>query len=162
MARFGLGICPPLPVPEEELTMSPSSMENDDDDGPDAGQKTHEQSSSSLPGTPLTSPSVLRRRRHYKKDSRYLLDLYTLTFDEDETVDDVAPCKTMLMATTSMATEPLSMSFSASSSDALPSSGPMSLQSNYGVSRVHFFSFTSHLLTCASRSKEVSRRLCLL
>ncbi len=27
--------------------------------------------------------------RHYKKDSRYLLDLYTLTFDEDETVDEI-------------------------------------------------------------------------
>lgn len=24
------------------------------------------------------------KQRHYKKDSRFLLDLYTLTFDEDE------------------------------------------------------------------------------
>ena len=24
------------------------------------------------------------KRRHYKKDSRFLLDLYTLTFDEDQ------------------------------------------------------------------------------
>jgi hypothetical protein len=29
------------------------------------------------------------KRRHYKKDSRYLLDLYTLTFDENETVDEI-------------------------------------------------------------------------
>jgi len=24
------------------------------------------------------------KRRHYKKDSRFLLDLYTITFDEDQ------------------------------------------------------------------------------
>ena len=29
------------------------------------------------------------QRRHYKKDTRYVLDLYTLTFDEDETVDSI-------------------------------------------------------------------------
>ncbi len=29
-------------------------------------------------------------RRHYKKDSRFILDLYTLTFDEHETVDALA------------------------------------------------------------------------
>ena len=29
------------------------------------------------------------QRRHYKKDTRYVLDLYTLTFDEDETVESV-------------------------------------------------------------------------
>ena len=32
----------------------------------------------------------LRKKRHYKKDSRFLLDLYTLTFDEDESVDEIA------------------------------------------------------------------------
>ena len=41
------------------------------------------------------SPS---KRRHYKKDSRYVLDLYTLTFDEDETVDELETCKTMAAA----------------------------------------------------------------
>ena len=35
----------------------------------------------------------LRKKRHYKKDSRFLLDLYTLTFDENETVDEIATCK---------------------------------------------------------------------
>lgn len=28
-------------------------------------------------------------RRHYKKDTRFVLDLYTLTFDEGETVDEI-------------------------------------------------------------------------
>ena len=32
---------------------------------------------------------MLQNRRHYKKDSRFVLDLYTLTFDEDETVDAI-------------------------------------------------------------------------
>merc|ERR1712156_1405016 len=32
----------------------------------------------------------LRKKRHYKKDSRFLLDLYTLTFDENESVDEIA------------------------------------------------------------------------
>ena len=31
---------------------------------------------------------MLQNRRHYKKDSRFVLDLYTLTFDEDESVED--------------------------------------------------------------------------
>ena len=30
---------------------------------------------------------MLQNRRHYKKDSRFVLDLYTLTFDEDESVE---------------------------------------------------------------------------
>ncbi len=49
-------------------------------------------SSTSLPNSPTSSRksrSVLPDQRHYKKDSRFVLDLYTLTFDEDETVDDV-------------------------------------------------------------------------
>ena len=32
---------------------------------------------------------MLQNRRHYKKDSRFVLDLYTLTFDEDESVDTI-------------------------------------------------------------------------
>ena len=32
---------------------------------------------------------MLQNRRHYKKDSRFVLDLYTLTFDEDEDVDSI-------------------------------------------------------------------------
>ena len=28
-------------------------------------------------------------RRHYKKDSRFVFDLYTLTYDDHETVDTV-------------------------------------------------------------------------
>jgi len=39
----------------------------------------------------------LRKKRHYKKDSRFLLDLYTLTFDENETVDEIATCKTRVV-----------------------------------------------------------------
>ena len=31
----------------------------------------------------------LQKKRHYKKDSRFLYDLYTLTFDENETVDEI-------------------------------------------------------------------------
>ena len=33
---------------------------------------------------------ILKKKRHYKKDSRFLLDLYTLTFDENESVDEIA------------------------------------------------------------------------
>ena len=55
----------------------------------------------SLPSTPTPSRSARfqlqqqqqHSRRHYKKDSMYVLDLYTLTFDEDETVEDVETCK---------------------------------------------------------------------
>lgn len=36
-----------------------------------------------------SSPVSSDWKRHYKKDSRYLFDLYTLTFDEDETVDNI-------------------------------------------------------------------------
>ena len=32
----------------------------------------------------------LQKKRHYKKDSRFLYDLYTLTFDENESVDEIA------------------------------------------------------------------------
>ena len=39
----------------------------------------------------------LRKKRHYKKDSRFLLDLYTLTFDEDEEVEEIPTCKTRIM-----------------------------------------------------------------
>lgn len=28
-------------------------------------------------------------RRHYKKDSRYVNDLYTLTYDQNESLDDI-------------------------------------------------------------------------
>lgn len=31
----------------------------------------------------------LKRKRHYKKDSLYVNDLYTLTFDENETVESL-------------------------------------------------------------------------
>ena len=31
----------------------------------------------------------LQKKRHYKKDSRFLYDLYTLTFDENETLDEI-------------------------------------------------------------------------
>jgi hypothetical protein len=31
----------------------------------------------------------LKRKRHYKKDTTYLLDLYTLTFDENETLESL-------------------------------------------------------------------------
>lgn len=30
-----------------------------------------------------------RNRRHYKKDTTYLLDLYTLTFDNNETLESL-------------------------------------------------------------------------
>ncbi|KAJ8917546.1 hypothetical protein NQ315_005595 [Exocentrus adspersus] len=33
--------------------------------------------------------SSLKRKRHYKKDSAYLYDLYTLTFDENETLESL-------------------------------------------------------------------------
>ena len=33
---------------------------------------------------------ILKKKRHYKKDSRFLLDLYTLTFDENESVGEIA------------------------------------------------------------------------
>ena len=35
------------------------------------------------------------KRRHYKKDSRFLLDLYTLTFDEDQ-VSTLSLCPTKI------------------------------------------------------------------
>lgn len=31
----------------------------------------------------------LKRKREYKKDSIYVLDLYTLTFDENETLESL-------------------------------------------------------------------------
>lgn len=31
----------------------------------------------------------LKRKRHYKKDTSYLYDLYTLTFDENETLESM-------------------------------------------------------------------------
>lgn len=33
--------------------------------------------------------STLKRKREYKKDSIYVTDLYTLTFDENETVESL-------------------------------------------------------------------------
>lgn len=33
--------------------------------------------------------ATLKRKRHYKKDTAYLLDLYTLTFDENETLESL-------------------------------------------------------------------------
>lgn len=33
--------------------------------------------------------SSLKRKRHYKKDTSYLYDLYTLTFDENETLESL-------------------------------------------------------------------------
>ena len=40
---------------------------------------------------------MLQNRRHYKKDSRFVLDLYTLTFDEDEDVDSIDTRKPALL-----------------------------------------------------------------
>lgn len=31
----------------------------------------------------------LKRKRHYKKDSTYVYDLYTLTFDDNETLESL-------------------------------------------------------------------------
>lgn len=33
--------------------------------------------------------NTLKRKREYKKDSIYVTDLYTLTFDENETVESL-------------------------------------------------------------------------
>jgi len=89
---------------------------------------SHHQSSSSLPSSPLASrkrPPV-GGERHYKKDSRFVMDLYTLTFDEGETVDDVAAAAPVAAEYMSLANPMPSLSFSAADS-----SGPMSLQSNF-------------------------------
>lgn len=44
-------------------------------------------------GDPLTEPASLSSlpfdRRHYKKDSRFVNDLYTLTYDDHESLDSV-------------------------------------------------------------------------
>lgn len=46
-------------------------------------------------GAPLTEPASMSSlpytfdRRHYKKDSRFVNDLYTLTYDEHESLDTV-------------------------------------------------------------------------
>lgn len=38
----------------------------------------------------MSSPqATLKRKRHYKKDTSYLYDLYTLTFDENETLESL-------------------------------------------------------------------------
>ena len=58
-----------------------SSLPEDDEDD-EVGTKERRQS--------------LRKKRHYKKDSRFLLDLYTLTFDENEDVDELATCTARL------------------------------------------------------------------
>jgi hypothetical protein len=31
----------------------------------------------------------LKRKRHYKKDSVYVMDLYTLTFEDDQTLESL-------------------------------------------------------------------------
>lgn len=36
-----------------------------------------------------TENNTLKRKREYKKDSIYVTDLYTLTFDENETVESL-------------------------------------------------------------------------
>lgn len=36
-----------------------------------------------------TFKSTVLTRRHYKKDSRFVFDLYTLCYDENESVDTV-------------------------------------------------------------------------
>lgn len=36
-----------------------------------------------------TPEPTLKRKRHYKKDTSYLYDLYTLTFDENETLESL-------------------------------------------------------------------------
>lgn len=52
-------------------------------------------SSSSAPAAPAaaaaSSSAVAALRRHYKKDSRFVNDLYTLTYDENESLDTVEP-----------------------------------------------------------------------
>lgn len=63
-------------------------------------------------------------KRHYKKDSRYLLDLYTLTFDEDETVDEIKPCQTIDM----MESQDPNPPFSTTTSTAPPSSSSPKFQ----------------------------------
>lgn len=67
-------------------------------------------------------------KRHYKKDSRFVLDLYTLTFDENETVDEIEMCKTLPAA--DPGEQFLSLAPSSISIADSPSSGPMSLGSN--------------------------------
>jgi hypothetical protein len=75
MANFNLGqhLDHPDPDPASVVVV----VEEDEDD--EAGTKERRQS--------------LRKKRHYKKDSRFLQDLYTLTFDENETVDQIATNK---------------------------------------------------------------------
>lgn len=37
----------------------------------------------------VPAESTLKRKREYKKDSIYVTDLYTLTFDENETLESL-------------------------------------------------------------------------
>lgn len=69
----------------------------------------------------------LRKKRHYKKDSRFLLDLYTLTFDEDETVDEIATTNHQVSEELTSFSTPSSPSPSRSSS-VIRSSGPVSVK----------------------------------
>jgi hypothetical protein len=39
--------------------------------------------------------SKLLDKRHYKKDSRFVLDLYTLTYDSHESVDSLGDLNTV-------------------------------------------------------------------
>jgi hypothetical protein len=41
-------------------------------------------------------PRIIASKRHYKKDSRFLSDLYTLTYDEGETLDNEPEVSTKL------------------------------------------------------------------
>lgn len=86
--------------------------------------------SSSLPPASFMS-SLKEQKRHYKKDSRFVLDLYTITFDEGETVDDVETCKVQTVNNNNNNNEDFvtmpSLTFSSDS-------GPMSLGSNYSTS----------------------------
>lgn len=95
------------------------------------------------PKQPSPAPPRPKLKRHYKKDSRFVLDLYTLTFDENETVDEIEPCKTAAGgpggggAPVGGEGEFLSLAPSTISIGTLdssqPGSGPMSLGSNYSV-----------------------------
>ena len=80
----------------------------------------------------------LQKKRHYKKDSRFLYDLYTLTFDENETVDGIATCNVL------MDEEQLFKSFSTPSSPTPSRANSMTYPSKPKVSAPMSLNYVSY------------------
>lgn len=107
-----------------QFQIGSSRAPEDDEEDDEAGTRERRQS--------------LRKKRHYKKDSRFVLDLYTLTFDEDETVDEIAPAASKKCMSVSMSMPP---------GAALATGKPISPPASLNLSSASDLSWTKDLET---------------